>query len=216
MTVVPLERRTTVDVLVDALRARILDGDLGGGARLVEQELSRTYDVARHTVRAALRALQSEGLVVVEPHRGARVASLGAGAVRGLYELRAALEVEAARLALIRHEGKLPLDVKAAVARLAQACGRTRPRWSAVVEAHDAVHAALVAASASPRIVSAHRALAGEMRLFLIQLKPAWTLQRMAADHERLIEELESRGAEALRDHLRDSTAAVLALLEDR
>jgi DNA-binding GntR family transcriptional regulator len=215
VTVVPLERRTTVDVLVDALRTRILAGDLAGGERLVEQELTRTYDVARHTARAALRALQAEGLVTVEAHRGARVASLDADAVRGLYELRAALEVEAARLALLRHDGRLPGAVHQAVTKLARVCDRARPRWSAVVDAHDAVHAALVAASESPRIVAAHRALNGEMRLFLIQLRPAWTLRRMAADHERLVRELEQRGAEALRDHLRESTAAVLSLLED-
>ena len=71
--VAPLDRRSTVDVLVDALRTRILDGDLAAGERLVEQDLTRAYDVARHTVRAALRALQAQGLVTVEPHRGARV-----------------------------------------------------------------------------------------------------------------------------------------------
>jgi DNA-binding GntR family transcriptional regulator len=202
----PLDRRTTVDVLVEALRTRILDGDLPGGERLVEQELSRTYDVARHTVRAALRALQAEGLVALEAHRGARVAALDADEVRALYELRAALEVEAARLALLRHDGRLPEPVHVAVARLAQACNRARPRWSAV-------DTALVAASQSPRIVAAHRALAGELRLFLVQLKPAWTLRRLADDHERLIEDLEARGPEAMREHLRESAAAVLALL---
>jgi hypothetical protein len=53
------------------------------------------------------------------------------------------------------------------------------------------------------------------MRLFLVQLKPAWTLRRLAADHEPLVEELERQGPEALREHLRESTTAVLALLED-
>ena len=215
MSVVPLERRTTVDVLVDALRTRILDGDLAGGERLVEQDLSRTYEVARHTVRAALRALHAEGLVVVEAHRGARVASLDAPAVRGLYELRAALEIEAARLALERHDGRLPPPVHDAVRRFARLCRGNGPGWSEVVDAHEEVHATLVAASESPRIVAAHRALAGEMRLFLVQLKPAWTLRRLAQDHERLIEDLEARGPEALRDHLRESTAAVLALLDE-
>lgn len=213
--VAPLDRRSTVDVLVDALRTRILDGDLPGGERLVEQDLTRDYDVARHTVRAALRALQAQGLVTVEPHRGARVATLDAGAVRGLYELRAALELEAARLALLRHDGRLPQPVHQAVARLARACRRSRPRWSDVVDAHDGVHGVLVEASESERIVAAHRALAGEMRLFLVQLRPAWTLHQMAADHERLVADLEGRGPQALRAHLRDSTSAVLALLAD-
>ena len=77
----PLERRTTVDALAAALRERILDGDLHANERLREQELSRVYDVARHTVRAALRALEAEGLVVIEAHRGARVAALDAAGV---------------------------------------------------------------------------------------------------------------------------------------
>jgi DNA-binding GntR family transcriptional regulator len=210
--VAPLERRSTVDALAGALRGRILDGDLPGGERLREQELSRAYDVARHTVRAGLRALEAEGLVVLEPHRGARVAALDADGIRGLYELRAALETEALRLALERHGGRLPSNVRAAVARLSAACGRSRPRWSAVVEAHDDVHRALVEASESPRIVAAHRALAAETRLFLVQLRPSWTYARMAADHERLVDALERRGPDALREHLRESADAAISL----
>ena len=210
--VVALERRSAADELAAALRTRILDAELPGGARLREQELSRDYDVARHTVRAALRALAGEGLVVVEPHRGAHVARLGPDEVRGLYELRTALETEAARLALERHDGRLPSEVRAAARRLVAVCGRRRPAWSAVVEAHDALHTALVTASGSERIAAAHAALAGETRLFLLQLRPAWTLERMAADHERLVGDLEAQGPDALRTHLRDAADAVVAV----
>jgi DNA-binding GntR family transcriptional regulator len=211
--VVRLERRSAADELAAAVRARILDGELAGGARLREQELSAGYDVARHTVRAALRILEADGLVVVEAHRGARVAALGEPEVRGLYELRTALEVEAARLALERHDGRLPDAPRVAARRLAAVCRRRRPGWGDVVDAHDALHTALVAASASPRIVAAHAALAGETRLFLVQLRPAWTLERMAADHERLVDDLETRGPDVLREHLRTSADAVLALV---
>jgi DNA-binding GntR family transcriptional regulator len=211
--VAPLERRSTVDALAAALRTRILDGELAPGERLREQELSRTYDVARHTVRAALRALGADGLVAVEPYRGARVALLDAEAVRGLYELRGALETEAVRLALERHGGRLPEGVHAAVRRLSATCARKRPGWGAVVEAHDAVHAALVEAAGSPRILAAHRALAGELRMFMVQLRPSWTLERMAADHERLVDDLEREGPDALRAHLRASASAVLERL---
>jgi DNA-binding GntR family transcriptional regulator len=211
--VTPLDRVSAVDELAAALRARILDGDLRAGLRLPEQELCATYLVARHTARAALRALAAEGLVVIEPHRGARVASLGPAEVEGLYELRTALEVEAVRLALARHGGRLPAEVHAAVGRLRAVCSRRRPGWSEVVDAYEAVHTALVAAAQSPRIAAAHDALAAETRLFIVQIKPSWTLDRMAEDHERLIAELETRGADALRDHLRESTDAVLAQL---
>ena len=211
--VTPLDRVSAVDELAAALRARILDGDLRAGLRLPEQELCTTYLVARHTARAALRALAAEGLVVIEPHRGARVAALGPAEVEGLYELRTALEVEAARLALERHDGRLPDGVRAAVRELAAVCARPRPGWSEVVDAHEGVHAALVAAAQSPRIAAAHEALAGETRLFIVQVKMTWTLERMASDHERLVTDLEARGTDALREHLRESADAVLAHL---
>lgn len=212
--VAPLARRSAVDELVAALRERILDGELRGGERLREVELAAAYDVARHTLRAALKVLAAEGLVVLEPHRGAKVAELDATAIRGLYELRTALEVEAARLALDRGDGRLPDDVHASVRRLSAACTRRRPRWSTVVDAHDDLHHRLVAASGSARLLGAHTQLDAELRLFLVQLKPAWTYTRMASDHEQLVDDLERDGADVLRAHLRASADAVLALAE--
>src|SRR5215470_6357964 len=91
-----LERVSTVDALARALRRRILDGDLVAGERLVERELTEHYGVARHTLRAALRSLDGEGLIRLEPHRGARVAELTPDGLLDLFELRAALELEAA------------------------------------------------------------------------------------------------------------------------
>ncbi|HEV2814060.1 MAG TPA: hypothetical protein VGW10_12480 [Solirubrobacteraceae bacterium] len=48
----------------------------------------------------------------------------------------------------------MPSNVRSVAEGLSAACSRSRPRRSAVVEAHDAVHRALVDASGSPRIVA--------------------------------------------------------------
>ncbi len=202
-------RPLAVDALVEALRGRILDGELPAGMRLPERELTERHGVARHTLRAALRALAAEGLVRVEPHRGARVARLGPEDVLALYELRAALELEAAHLALERHGGRLPAPVHAAAGALRRACEAPEPSWRRVAEAHEAVHGALVRAARAPRIERAHAALSAEMRLFLMQLRPLWSLERMAADHDALLLALERRGPSALREHLREAAAAV-------
>jgi DNA-binding GntR family transcriptional regulator len=199
----PAPRPLTVDALAAALRREILDGALPGGARLREHALTEAHGVARHTVRAALRALAAEGLVRVEPHRGARVAELGPEDVRALYELRAALELEAAHLALERHGGRLPEGVHAALGRLQEACRGADPPWSAVNEAHAGLHAALVAAAESPRIAAVHATLSGELRLFLLALRPHVPADRLAADHEALVRGLERDGVAVLREHLR-------------
>ncbi len=144
-----IERVSTVDAVAASLRTRILDGDLSPGERLREIELTEGYGVARHSLRAALRQLQAEGLVVIEPNRGARVAELTD--LDALFELRTALEVEAARLALERNGGRMPKPVHDAVRLMDAVCAQPDPPWSAVVEAHAAVHRAIVAAARSPQ-----------------------------------------------------------------
>jgi len=209
-----LRRFSTVDALASALRSRILDGELEPGERLREMELTGEYDVARHTARAALRALEAEGLVQIEPHRGASVSVLDAARLAGLYELRTALELEAAHLALERHGGTLPGFVREAVENLAELCAQPDPAWSDVVDAHNQVHRAIVAAADSERIERAYDALAGEMQLLVMQLRPVWSLERMAADHELLLDELERRGPPALREHLEAGAAALSVTTE--
>jgi DNA-binding GntR family transcriptional regulator len=208
----PLPRTSTVDALVAALRPRILDGELPPGQRLREQELSDDYGVARHTLRAALKQLATEGLVRIEPNRGARVAELDDESLTGLADLRIALETEAARLALDKNDGLLPDDVHDSARHLAALCRRRRPQWSAINDAHEELHAAIVAAADSPRIEQAHQALAAEMRLFIAQLRPKWSLDKMASDHLKLVDAIERRGPDVLRPHIRESTAALLSL----
>ena len=200
-----LARPSTAELLAADLRRQILDGDPAAGERLRERELVERYGVARHTLRAALRQLAGEGLVRIEPHRGASVSRLGPAEVTGLYELRAALEVEAAQLALERHGGRLPEPVHAALAALEDACAGPDPAWSDVSHAHAALHGAIVAASESPRIVAAHAALTGELLLFLLQLQPHVDAAGLAADHARLVRALEREGPGVLRGHLRAS-----------
>jgi DNA-binding GntR family transcriptional regulator len=200
-----------VDALTETLRRRILDGDLQPGTPLREEALSSEYDVARHSLRSALRSLQGEGIVQIEPNRGARVKSLSAEDVRGLSELRMALEVEAARIALERGGGALPASVHRSADRLAALCRRSRPAWGAVAKAHEALHHEIVLAADSPRLAAAHQQAGAELRLFVLQLPPSWTFERIASDHLELVRALEHEGAEVLRPHIAESTRALLS-----
>ena len=166
--------------------------------------------MARHSLRSALRTLQGEGIVQIEPNRGARVKSLSPEDVRGLSELRLALEVEAARMALERGDGRLPRGVHRALDRLVAVCRRGRPSWGAVAEAHEALHHEIVLAADSPRLAEVHRQAGAELRLFVLQLPPSWTLRADRDDHVELVRRLEAEGAEALRPHIEESTRALL------
>src|SRR5262249_54293112 len=206
-----LPRASVVDALADALRTRILSGDLAPGEALREEALSTTYDVSRHTLRAALRTLAGEGLIRIVPNRGASVTRLAAADLIPLFELRTALEVEACRLALERNDGMLPATTHERLDALVRVCRATGADWSEIAAAHAAFHEALVAGAQSPRIEDAYKRLATELNLFLAQLQPVWSRRRMIDHHRTLVLELEESGdVTAVRRHLEDGLEAVL------
>lgn len=88
----------------DKLRERILQGEFSPGDRLVESRLSADMAVSRIPVREALRALAAEGLVTIEPRRGASVAVLSDDMAFHMVEVRASLEGLNARLAAERRD----------------------------------------------------------------------------------------------------------------
>jgi DNA-binding GntR family transcriptional regulator len=84
--------RTAHEYVLVTLRSAILGGTLKGGSRLVQAELAAELGVSTTPVREALRDLATEGLVFIDPHRGAMVRPLEIGEVREIYELRMTLE----------------------------------------------------------------------------------------------------------------------------
>jgi len=87
------------DRLHESLKQKIIDGEYLPSQRLVEAQIAEAFKVSRHNVRVALDRLHSDGLVVIEPNRGATVASLTLEQALDILVAREALEVEAARLA---------------------------------------------------------------------------------------------------------------------
>ncbi|PZG18373.1 GntR family transcriptional regulator [Nonomuraea aridisoli] len=84
--------RTAHEYVLTTLRSAILGGTLKGGTRLVQAELAAELGVSTTPVREALRDLATEGLVVMDPHKGAVVRPLDIAEVREIYELRMTLE----------------------------------------------------------------------------------------------------------------------------
>jgi DNA-binding GntR family transcriptional regulator len=84
------------------LRGEILDADLRAGTVLAEVEQSQRLGVSRTPLREALSRLAAEGLVSTHSGRGVVVTDVSAENVTELFELREALEVQAARLAARR------------------------------------------------------------------------------------------------------------------
>lgn len=77
----------------------IMTGALAPGERIHADVLARQFKVSHIPVREALTHLEAVGLIVQEPHKGARVIELSQKDIRHIFEVRRALEGLAARLA---------------------------------------------------------------------------------------------------------------------
>jgi DNA-binding GntR family transcriptional regulator len=99
-------------LVTDTLRQRIVGGVYRQGDRLVEHTLSAELGVSRVPVREALRALAVEGLVRIEPRRGASVSCLSEHVAREMIEVRATLEGLNAKLAAQRRDPRLIAELQ--------------------------------------------------------------------------------------------------------
>ncbi len=94
--------RTVKEVLAENLHDEIVRGDFVPGQRLRLEEIATRFNISTMPVREALRDLEVKGLVTIFPHRGAVVTQLSPDDLQDIYDIRAALEEMAVRLAVPR------------------------------------------------------------------------------------------------------------------
>ena len=97
-----LTRRTVAEQAADVIRDRILTGHLAAGTPIRQEHLAADLGISRIPLREALKQLEAEGLVTIEPHKGATVAALSIAEIEELFQLRLRLETWILSLALPR------------------------------------------------------------------------------------------------------------------
>lgn len=179
------------DRAYETLRDEILQWKLAPGTVLGEVEQAARLGVSRTPLREALSRLSAEGLVEAQSGRGLVVSPVHIENVRGLFELREALETAAAALAAERRDPEVFAEL---AAEFDGAAGLVRDHaleeyYGLVQRFDDAIDASL----GNPALVSALRGVRTHLQRIrrLAQDDPA-RLERAAAEH-RLI-------AEAIRD----------------
>ncbi|MBT2679240.1 GntR family transcriptional regulator [Bacillus sp. ISL-35] len=88
-----IENRDTLHLKVcNVIREAIIRGDFKPGERLKQSDLAEKMGVSRMPIREAFRKLESEGLIIMEPHKGAVVKSISIEDIKEIYALRSELE----------------------------------------------------------------------------------------------------------------------------
>jgi DNA-binding GntR family transcriptional regulator len=195
-----------------ALREAIVRGDLAPNARLVEADLGTTYDMSRGAVRTALIRLEQEGLVVREPHKGARVRHVSDDEAVEILETRAVLEGLAVRLTAHRIDAAGAARVRGCLARQ-----RDLLELGDLLGASDAnadLHAALLELSGHGTALRLIRALNSQTvryqyRTILIPGRSAASVEEHAAIVDAVVAADADRAEEAMRTHLFNVAEAV-------
>jgi DNA-binding GntR family transcriptional regulator len=195
-----------------ALRDAIVRGDIAPNVRLVESDLGTTFRMSRSAVRDALIRLEQEGLVVREPHRGARVRQVSDEEAVEILQARAVLEGLAARQAAERVD-------EAGIASLESCLARQRELLEAgdLLGASDAnadLHAALLEASGHSTARRLIRALSSQTvrhqyRTILIPGRPAASLAEHTAIVDAVTAGRPDEAENAMRSHLFNVAQAV-------
>jgi DNA-binding GntR family transcriptional regulator len=180
-----LPRHTFATMVTERLRDGIVNGTLSPGSQLSEVELAHDYGVSRGPVREAIQRLVQEGLLRSEPHRGVFVPVLTDQDVIDVYLARAAVESAALRILLARPRTEGADEVlQTSMADMEAAA--SRGDWETVVRSDLEFHAALVAASGSPRLQRMFTTLISETRLCLAALTGAEARHVLVPEHRQI------------------------------
>ncbi|MGI4978413.1 MAG: GntR family transcriptional regulator, partial [Janthinobacterium lividum] len=185
------------------------------GARVPERALCQRFAVSRTPLREALKVLAAEELVVLLPHRGARVATLDEAQLDHLFEVIGLLEAEAGRLAAPRIAPDAIAEVQSMHYRMRAHFLRAElPEYFAL---NQAIHAAILQATGNPVLIATYASLAGRItraRYMSNRFHPDRWAQAME-EHEGILDALCRRDGERLArllsEHLRNKRDIIAA-----
>jgi DNA-binding GntR family transcriptional regulator len=206
-------RTTTVELVTDAIRQRILSGELAPGEALRQEALADELGVSRVPIREAITRLTGEGLLTVVPHKGAYVCELSIDEVEESFDIRLRLE---------------PWLFSEAIARITEAeIGKAEKLVKEMDKANEAQWGQLNWRFHETLYLPAQRDITLQMlrvlhdrsdRYFRFQVVKVPIREQSHDEHMALVEACRARdakrGAKLLEQHIRTAAQQIVAMVE--
>ncbi len=191
--------------LLDRLRTLIIEGSLPPGTKVPERELCERYGVSRTPMREALKVLAVDGLVSLEPNRGAWVSKITLKDLEEVFPVMGALEALSGELACERiSDAQIAAIRKTHLEMMEFYKAQDLTRY---FQANQSIHEAILAAAGNAELTTMYQSLAARVRRarYLANMtKQRW--KEAVEEHEQILTALENRrGIELgkiLRQHL--------------
>jgi DNA-binding GntR family transcriptional regulator len=199
------------DQVLAELRTRIIDAQYRPGERLTEDRLASDFGVSRNPVREALRVVEAEGFIELQPRRGAVVATPDERTMRDMFATRAVLEPLGARIAAERATAEELASLRRLLDDARDATNEGD--FVRVAELNSALHHAVMEMSGNRWLVQFSTAMYRHVH-WVFRLGASVRAVHSWEEHVRLVEALEAhdpaRAEEAARDHVRAAESAAI------
>jgi len=194
---------TLAAVVADKLRQFITDGTLKPGTGLNERDLCDRLKVSRTPLREAYRILSADGLVSIQPKRGAVVIEHSPADIENIFDVLAVLEGLAIRQAVQRATDQELQEIASLHERMLE--GFRNQDIKAYFVASMGTHVAISRAAHNPALTATYERLNLQVQALRYKSnldRDEWTAG--VADHERFVKALLERDADAAEKYIRE------------
>ena len=191
--------------IFNVLRDKILNEEYVQGQKLNEVALSKELNISRTPIREALKQLELEGLVLMIPRKGARVAAISEKSLKDVLEVRRALEELSVTLACKRIKPSMIKKLRELNEEFHEACRGTDVVKIAQID--ESFHQCIYEASENKRLLQLLNQLQNQMYRYRVEYIKNTERRKMLHDeHETLIQRIEEGNVEVavncIRQHI--------------
>ena len=179
-------RRRLADEVYDELIEAIIRRDIGPEDSLVQEKLAAEMQISRTPVREALMRLEKEGVLEVSNRGSFRLYQMGDEEVKELYQSRAAVEGQCARILAVNHTAE---DIDALRRVVEEEENITDKTVRGYFEANRNIHMAFVARANNRFLMDMFNMIWGKALVFpLFATIENVQLEKSLGDHMQLVD----------------------------
>lgn len=197
-------RRRLADQVYEEIVAAIMRQDIGPDDLLIQEKLAAEMQISRTPVREALMRLEQEGVLEASSRGSFRLYRMGDEEVRELYQSRAAVEGQAARILAVRNDPADMAALRELIRREEDVQDRTARGY---FEANRNIHRAFVERAGNRFLLEMFDMIWGKAMAFhLFATIENVDLSKSLGEHLALVDAIESgdktRALEEFTDHI--------------
>ncbi|WP_322804882.1 GntR family transcriptional regulator [Vibrio alfacsensis] len=190
-----INKQSLEEQATEYIREMITDGQLEQGTKIVESTLSKELELSRSTVRMALNSLSHEGLVVQKPYVGWHVFTLDDEELWELYNMRVAIESQAAAMAAERATAQDKEELIELLNEFCRVCDNGEDSL-AIYKMDFDFHQKVVELSHSPRFAKIYAQIANQLKSYIEMTHIEYDLSQSGLSHKPLVDAICAGDAE--------------------